>query len=97
MAKTVHKWPLVDTQILGSLTHLQIIEQNPSVVAEDIEILHLESLIYKSLQHQLDLPSSLAAKHLDLEGTISIYMSTVAAMLPVTFVESMAWLWNIDT
>ena len=28
LAKTVCKWPLVDTQILRSLTHLQIIEQN---------------------------------------------------------------------
>ena len=50
----------------------------PSVVAEDIKIPYFESLIHKFLQHQLNLPPSLAAKPLDLEGNISIYMSAVA-------------------
>ena len=95
LAKTVCKWPLVDTQILRSLTHLQIIEQNLPLLQKTSrycisKVSFTNSFNINSIYHphwQLNLWIAKATS----ASTCLLWPST---MLPVTFVESVAWLGN---
>ena len=95
LAKTVRKWPLVDTQILRSLTHLQIIEQNLSLLQKTsryhiLKVSLTNSFNINSLYHPHWQPNLWISKATSA-STCPLWLSTV---LPVTFVESMAWLGN---
>ena len=95
LAKTVYKWPLVDTQILGSLTHLQIIEQN-LLLLQKTSRYHISkvsltnSFNTNSIYHPHWQPNLWISKATSA-STCPLWPSTV---LPVTFVEFMAWLGN---
>ena len=98
LAKMIRKWPLVNTQILRSLTHLQIIEQNLPLLRRTSRY-HISKVSFtnsfntNSIYHphwQLNLWISKATS----ASTCPLWPSTV---LPVTFVESMAWLGNTST
>ena len=98
LAKTVHKWPLVDTQILGSLTHLQIIEQNLPLLQKTSryhisKVSLTNSFNTNSIYHPHWQPNLWISKATSA-STCPLWPST---MLPVTFVESMAWLGNPST
>ena len=91
LAKTVCKWPLVDTQITHPSTDHRA---EPSIVAEDIKIPYFKSLIHKFLQHHPHWQLNLWILKATSASTCPLWLSTV---LPVTFVESMAWLGNTST
>ena len=98
LAKTVRKWPLVDTQILGSLTHLQIIEQNLLLLQKTSrycisKVSFTNSFNTNSIYHPHWQPNLWISKATSA-STCPLWPST---MLPVTFVESMAWLGNTST